>query len=40
MLGKCEDKERFGIHRHRQEDRTEMDVKEVPYEAVDWIDLE
>jgi len=39
LVGKPEGKRPLGRHRHRWEDNIKMDVQEVGYEGVDWIEL-
>jgi len=39
LVGKPEGKRPFGILRHRWEDNIKVDLQEVGYEGMDWIEL-
>jgi hypothetical protein len=39
LVGKPEEKIPLGSHRHRWEDNIKMDVQEVGYGGMDWIEL-
>lgn len=39
LVEKAEGKRTFGRHSHRWEDNTEMDIKELRWEGVSWINV-
>jgi hypothetical protein len=39
LVGKCEGKRPLGRPRHRSEDNIKMDLQEMAWEAMDWIDV-
>jgi hypothetical protein len=39
FVGKPEGQRPLGRHRHRLEDNITMDLKEIVWEGMDWIDL-
>ena len=40
LLGKPEGKKPLGRHRHRWEDNIKMDLQEVEFEGMYWIDVD
>jgi hypothetical protein len=39
LVGKPDGKRPLGGHRHRWEDNIEMDLREIGWSGMDWIDL-
>jgi hypothetical protein len=39
LVGKPEEKRTFCRHRHRWNDNIKMDLQEVVYEGINWIDV-
>jgi hypothetical protein len=38
LVGKPEEKRRLGIHRRKWEDNIRIDLEEIDWKGVDWID--